>query len=342
VTYRYSLEDLLALLHPKAPAKVDALALRRRRVNHGLLSVGLKIHCRGDGRQFSELVRGLGGPQQVLDINIYRQAQATMCLVLPPVGSASAAILLLECIEQFTGARIFGNSQMQLQVCSPGRLTSRNAAMLGIAFYLGSDTLRRYRLDDLKTTFSHHYYHPRGTRLVIYDAEGDFEREFEWWGGPQGERVIERQLPIDNGRSDLLAGTASRLDIENVNLLATLLMHVEHDGYWKDLGEKFAHDMEALLNRHLLAGLVDAPWVRTTDPTSEDDEKFFAALQELVAYAFEEAVRIRERGRFWKQTWRDIPARSSDGILQEVQSMLRTYRAALIEQSQSFEKGDPK
>ncbi len=340
MTYRYSLEDLLALLHSRAPAKVDALSLRRRRVEHGLLSVGLKIHCRGDARQFVDLVKGLGGPQQILDINIYRQAQATMCLVLPPVGSARAAILLLECIGQFTGAKLFGNPQIQIQVCSPGRLSAHCAAMLGIAFYLGSDTLRRYSLEDLKTTFSHHYYHPRGTRLVLYDAEGDFDRDFEWWHGSPGERLVQPHLPIDNGRSDLLAGSSSRLDIENINLLATLMMHLEHNGYWKELGEQFVRDMKTLLDRHLLGGLVDAPWVRTADPTSEDDDQFLAALQELVAYAFEEAVRIREKGRFWKQTWREIPARPSGGILEEVQSMLRTYRAALVEQSQVFEQGD--
>src|SRR5438132_11850293 len=63
VSYRYSFEDLLALLHGHAPAKVDAVALHRRRVEHGHLSVGLKIHCLGDGSQFSTLVEGLGGAQ---------------------------------------------------------------------------------------------------------------------------------------------------------------------------------------------------------------------------------------------------------------------------------------
>src|SRR5262249_18657373 len=59
VSYGYSFEDLLALLHGHAPAKVDAVALHRRRVEHGQLSVGLKIHCLGDGSQFSTLVEGL-------------------------------------------------------------------------------------------------------------------------------------------------------------------------------------------------------------------------------------------------------------------------------------------
>jgi len=38
VSYEYSFEDLLALLHGHAPAKVDAVALHRRRVEYGYLS----------------------------------------------------------------------------------------------------------------------------------------------------------------------------------------------------------------------------------------------------------------------------------------------------------------
>ena len=49
MSYPYSFEDLLALLHGRAPAKVDAVALHRRRVEHGHLSVGLKIHCLAAG-----------------------------------------------------------------------------------------------------------------------------------------------------------------------------------------------------------------------------------------------------------------------------------------------------
>ncbi len=88
MSYRYSFEDLLALLHGHAPAKVDAVALHRRRVEHGHLSVGLKIHCLGGGSQFSTLVEGLGGAQKILDVNYYKHSHASLCLVLPPVGSA--------------------------------------------------------------------------------------------------------------------------------------------------------------------------------------------------------------------------------------------------------------
>jgi hypothetical protein len=94
VSYRYSFEDLLTLLHGRAPAKVDAVALHRRRVEHGHLSVGLKIHCLGGGSQFSTLVEGLGGAQKILNVNYYKQSHASLCLVLPPVGSARSAMSL--------------------------------------------------------------------------------------------------------------------------------------------------------------------------------------------------------------------------------------------------------
>jgi hypothetical protein len=134
---------------------------------------------------------------------------------------------------------------------------------------------------------------------VLYDAEGDFDRNFDWWKEFGKHRLVEPQLPFENGRSDLLTGSGSRLDIENINLLATLLVHAQYQGYWSQLGMQFQEEMEASLQRHVLSGLVDAPWVRTDDPESDDDEGFFAALQELVAYAFEESVRIKKKGRLF-------------------------------------------
>ena len=164
MSFRYSFEDLLALLHGHAPAKVDAVALHRRRVEHGHLSVGLKIHCLSEGSQFSTLVEGLGGAEKILEVNYYKHSDASLCLVLPPVGSARSAILLLECIEQFIESALFSNPEVQIQVCSPGRLGARRSALLAIGFYLGSDTLRRYTLGDLATSFAEDHYRPRGRR----------------------------------------------------------------------------------------------------------------------------------------------------------------------------------
>ena len=101
---------------------------------------------------------------------------------------------------------------------------------------------------------------------------------------------------------------------------------------------QFEEEMEALLERHVLKGLVDAPWVRTDDPESDDDDRFFAALQELVAYAFEENARIKKEGRLFPG-WHEERVRSSRGILQEVQSLLQKYRSELVRQSDLLDQG---
>src|SRR6516164_3322602 len=59
--------------------------------------------------------------------NYYKHSHASLCLVLPPVGSTRSAILLLECIEHFIGSALFSNPEIQIQVCSPGRLGARRS-----------------------------------------------------------------------------------------------------------------------------------------------------------------------------------------------------------------------
>jgi hypothetical protein len=344
VAYAASIERLLETLHVRAPAKVDALALQKRRVPHGLLSVGLKLHCLGDEALFSPLINVLGGKRRVLDRNVYKRSQAKFCLVLPPLGSARAAILLLECIEQYTGCPVFNNANIQLQVCSPGRLSRRHAALHAIGFYLSSDTLRQYALDDFATTVSEDYCH-RGKRIVIYDAglNGEFDSAFAWWARNAGRLRIRRSLPFLNGRTDIMVGPGSKLDIHNVNLLATLLVHAQScdsDGYWSSLGELFANELVSLLDRHLLAGLIEAPWICLADmegnPTH--DHLFLSALQELTAYAAAEATRLKQAteksARLSSLHERDAP-----GILGEMQKLLATYRAIVTSISEE-EHGD--
>ena len=88
---------------------------------------------------------------------------------------------------------------------------------------------------------------------------------------------------------------------------------------------QFQQEMEALLERHVLKGLVDAPWVRTDDPESGDDE---------------ESVRIKKKGGLFPR-WHEKPVKSSHGILQEVQSLLQKYRGELVRQSRLLDQGDP-
>ena len=339
MTYAYRLEDLLLLLETKTPEQAAKLAANDRRVDRGLLSVGLKIHCLDSSERFDRLIEGLGGAPRILEVNHFKDARASFCLVLPPVGSAVSAIQLIECIEQFTGSPVFGSRHIQLQLCSPGRLSPRASALLGIAFYLGSDTLRRYTQADLQTTFQSSFHQPRGIRLVLYDAQGDFDRNFAWWNCCG---VAEPQLPFTGGRTDLLIGSGSRLDVENINLVATLLVHSEYDGYWGELGRGFRAEMESLLERHILAGLLAAPWVRESWAQIGDDNRFFAALQELVAYAYGEFTRVKERRLLLFGGWRDAPARSPNGILEEMQRLLFKYRKLIERQSKLINQaGEP-
>ena len=224
----YTVEDLLSVLHPHCPVKVDALCKNRRRVEHGLTTVGLKIHCLGDNRELLNLIEALGGRSEVIGSRVYAHARASVTVILPPVGNARSAILLLECLERYFEHPIFHNPRYQIQVCSPCRLDGPRAAILAIAFYLGSDVLRRYSLDDLTTTFSEDTlpdgHKHRGRRIVLYDGEGNLDRDFEWWDLETDRLSILPQLPFVKERTDVLT-CQSKTDIENINLMATLLSH---------------------------------------------------------------------------------------------------------------------
>ena len=326
----YTVEDLLSVLHPHCPVKVDALCKNCRRVEHGLTTVGLKIHCLGDNRELLNLIEALGGRSEVIANRFYAHARASVTVILPPVGSARSAILLLECIEKYFGHPIFHNPRYQIQVCSPCRLDGPRAAILAIAFYLGSDVLRRYSLDDLTTTFSEDTlpdgHKHRGRRIVLYDGEGDLDRDFEWWDLEKDRFSILPQLPFLKERTDVLT-CQSKTDIENINLMATLLSHHQALAYWEHLGRRFVADVEALLERHLLQGILEVSWIHPATGEMADDTQFFSALQELMAYAFEEYARLEKerRNQWWRRGTSDRP-----GILEEMQALLQHYRAELL------------
>ena len=330
------IERFLAILHPACPAKVDALALDRRRTEHGMLPVGLKIHCLRNSVYFNHLVFELGG-FEILTNNFYRQENASLCLVLPPVGSARLAVLLVECLEHFIGIKLFNNPDIQIQVCSPKRLSPQNTGLLTLGFYLGSDSLRSYDLDALKTTFSENQYLPRGRRIAIYDGTGALDRKFIWWARKSTGRVVCERLPIKSGRTDVLTAE-SRVDIQNINLLATLLVHNELYGWWSKLGVDFATKMRVLLSDHQLSGVLDAPWVRTDDSQEGDDEAFFASLQEVMAYARGEHDRVKKDSHaFWRKR------REPSGILYEMKRLLDLYRQKLVAESRNLDMktGEP-
>ncbi len=336
--YSCTIQKLFDVLSVVTPEEVSRLRREYRRVDHGLLSVGLKIHGLTVTPGFSQLFEALGRRTDNSLSNLYRQKAASFCLVLPPVGSAQHAIILIRCIERYTGCAIFGNPFMQLQICSPGRLDGRRAALLAVGFYLGSDTLRRYHESQFTTTVSYDNHYKRGTRIVLYDApaQGEFDRVFAWWE----KNDIRPTLPFDTQRTDLLIGTSSSVDIENINLIATLLTHRryrQHRGIWQDMGGSFEHDLEHILNTHMLSGILEAPWVHeggTMDLAGDRD--FLSALQEMTAYAFEEIERI---AKYKRSRIKYVQYEPRASILDEVRALLEGYRTAIVTQSEN-PKGD--
>jgi hypothetical protein len=111
----------------------------------------------------------------------------------------------------------------------------------------------RARAGYLTTTFSEDTipdgHKHRGRRIVLYDGEGDLDRDFEWWDLETDRLSILPQLPFVKERTDVLT-CQSKTDIENINLMATLLSHHQARGYWEHLGRRFVADVEALLERH--------------------------------------------------------------------------------------------
>ena len=337
--YNYSAEALFALLHVRSPALANDLSRNYRSVRQGMLTVGLKLHGVDNGLEYMDLIEGLGGPLEVLGRNRYMLENGTFCLVLPPVGSAEYAIKLIECIEEFIDTSIFGNPQMQIQVCTPGRLSRNRAALLAIGFYLASERLRRFKTSEMTTTFADDEKYPRGKRLVLWDANGTFDNQYAYWDRIGETLFLKSELPFRH-RTDILTGlgTCTRNDIRNINLFASLLTHSQYNGYWQQHGYDFEQRMFKLLEDHQLLGLTEAPWIHTENAETSDDRLFQMALTELTEYAFSEAARVATKPHLWSR-WTSDEKTERPSILVDMQSLLRTTREIVAQRSIAAQGG---
>lgn len=331
----FGYEQLLDTLASASPEQVQLLRANSRKVEHGLLSVGIKLHILDQLPGIEQFVAQLDSEHYGGGTRPYRRQDAIRCLILPPVGNATMAVSLLECIERTTKTDIFNNEVVQIQVCSPNRLEARHAALLSIGFYLASDVLQTYDLSDLETTFSESetWYMLRGKRITIFDGQGALDRGFDYWDLIDKNLVVRPELPFTTERTDVLTRT-SKIDVLNVNLIATLLTHHERLAWWEYLGRDFVQDFEQLLDEHLLGHLLDAPWIVTDDEPSRDNTTFFLGLQELMSYASSEAQRLREKRRFWQRK------QGPQGLLEEVRQLVRKYRVRLVRESKKLDDGE--
>jgi len=304
-----------ALLHSftlENPITIEKLWPRLRTVQNGLLSVGLKLHCSNKSAELAEYLFRAESERP------FRLVRAEECIVLPPMGNADVAIAFLELMEQGSGIPIFNNPDVQIQVCTPGRLPDRYASLLGVAFYLGSDVLKRFAPEDNRTSQNNY----TGDRFVIYDGHGFLDRGFPWWGIEGGALRVHEQLPfLTNSRTDILS-CKTRLDIKNVNLVASLLVHANMMGYWGTVGLQFASDMTDMLNRHHLGGIFATEWIHNQSRSISDNAEFYERLTELMDYAFDEVARLNRI----KEEGKNIGNLQEGGILFEMQAILNKYR----------------
>lgn len=245
----------------------------------GCIPVGLKVHALKSMRK-NAFGKGMD--------SWFRLEAATQTVLLPPVANPESAIDLLGILEKRLGEPIIDNESYQIQVCSQSRLTPERAAHLGIAFYLASDRIRSY--DERATKTSHH--NQTGKCIVIYGA-GVCDKNFDWCGtDDRGEMTIGPPPDAIHCRTDVLWCHSQR-DIYNVNLIATMLVHDQFDGYWKPLGDMFQIAMRDILERHQLLSVLEAPWVKNGwKEDDEEDGQFADAFKELSAYALDEVSRL--------------------------------------------------
>ncbi len=350
--YMKTIEELIDVLEPSAPEYIAQLRAICRKPSYGLLPVGLKLHYVRGAHALDAFIKALGGWEKVIESNVYQSYGAAVCVVLPPSGSAEAAIMLVKAVERFTGKPVFSSADVKMQICTAGRLDRERAALLGCGFYLASDTIRSYVLNDFRTTVSSDDYYRRGRRILLHDANGRFERTFTWartphritaWchdvlgktlptttvHGKQDAYLWRKYLPFNGERTDVFAGSASEIDILNINLIATLLVQAQYSwlkGPLRTLGEEFESDVRALLLRHELLGILSAEWVCAVreDNMHGEDERFFSALQELMNYTHDEVRRIEKDRKLRKSTLQH-PGRHP-GLLEEMHTLIRTYR----------------
>jgi hypothetical protein len=182
---------------------------------------------------------------------------------------------------------------------------------------------------------SNRYY--RGRRLVIYDAgyKSEFTAEFDWWQKVNGSLEVQGKLPLKPERTDIIVGVSSPLDIHNVNLAASLLVHHQFRdfcGYWAELGARFENSLVKILQEHQLLGLIKPSWVVPVgEEMIPDNTSFLAALQELVSCAVNDSGRIITQQRKWKLLsflqCTDENTKSAPGILQQTKEVFDTFRA---------------
>jgi hypothetical protein len=168
-----------------------------------------------------------------------------MTLLLPP-GQPIEIKLLLRYLKS---KGLFNDRDFDMQACIGGRLQAkRHEASIGLLnaiMLLATRATPSYAVDAWSTKI-----HNKETNAYIM---------------AYGDNIRVRDLPYDlstpGDRTDML-GRRDLNDLDLYQIVATLIMHYEHGGYFADIGEQFVHRIVTILQRYeLYDALFDAPWV---------------------------------------------------------------------------------
>jgi len=162
--------------------------------------------------------------------------------------------------------------------------------------------------------------------------------KFYWWKEFGKHRLVEPQLPFENGRSDLLTGSGSRLDIQNINLLATLFVHAQYQGYWNQLGMQFQEEMEAFARAACTQTV--SSMLRGSGRMIQERRRrqVLCRSSRACGVRFEESVRIKKKVVSFLTGTRYQSGHLAE-FCRKVQSLLQKYRSELVRQSRLLDQG---
>ena len=317
--YTGVLEELIPL--------AEKCILEARRKSAWLLPIGSKVHTQvAMNPAYFELVKEILG----IDTSYFRLAHGheDKTLVLPPASSSLEVSLLINSLVLFGVIPLKaadvrrandpeGGGLPDAQICFAGRLNAEHCAIMGSATLLATDDgVRRY---DPDAFLSNDSGAQTGARMMIYD-------------GGAANLVLPFLFGIDE-RTDVL-GRRSTLDLENGQLVATVLSHFERDKPLGKFAPWFKVKYRAILERHGLEHVLEGSWVhdRRSSYTRREQEAHLDVVHTCTEAWHVHATEISEAERA------GLP--SPPGIITEVNGLIGELRAKVeAERDELIEQG---
>lgn len=282
--------------------------LKERVARPGFPVMGAKLHV--DKAVSTELVNQLI-KELGLGTSPFSTIHAGMTVLLTP-GQPIEIKLLLKYLKS---KGLFTDRDFDMQVCIGGRLQAkRHEASIGLlnaTMLLATRATPSYAVDAWSTKL-----HNNETNAYIMA-----------YGAGQRKRGMPYDLSTPGDRTDML-GRRDLNDLDLYQIVATLIMHYEHGGYFADIGEQFVLKIVAILQRYeLYDTLFDAPWVFVPGITPETPNTTTLKHWEMVE-AFTSMRIVAE-------------SQSGKGITGEVRSEIRRAYAQAKARFPNIVESDP-